>query len=327
MKDLKYLTIDEQLELLKSKGLIIRSEKVARRYLNEIGYYKLINGYKTPFKFKQKSQKNESTKKFVDNTTIDDLYHLYTFDQNLKSLLLKYISQIEIMVKTKMSEIISSKYGVRESDYLIADNFAPDKLSSESKEKKFYEIQAEILNTIKEQSTKHKSIKWYANNYGFFPFWIVSNVLSFGTISLLYSKMKQEDQYLISNSFGQQSKIFESILTILQLFRNVCAHNEVVYNFKTFKSLSQKGIEKIYKTFNIEKDIKSGRYKHGINDIFALVIIFKLVLPKTDFLEFLSKFKSLLNILKRKVDRGMFSSVLITMGIVGDLDILKRIEI
>ncbi len=325
MKELKYLTIDEQLELLKSKGLIINSEKIARKYLNEIGYYKLINGYKTPFKYTQKTDDKNAIKKFIENTTIDELYHLYTFDQNLKSLILRYISEIEIMVKARMSEVISSKYGIKESDYLVADNFAPDKISRDSKETKFLEIQADILSTIRDQSTKHKSMKWYAENYGFFPFWIVCNVLSFGTISLLYSKMKQPDQYLISKYFRQKSKTFESMLTIMQLFRNVCAHNEVVYNFKTFKSLSQKDIEYIYKSFKIEKDDKSGKYKYGINDIFALIIIFKLVLPKSDFLEFLSKFKSLLITLKKKVDKIMYDGVLITMGIVGNLDILKKL--
>ncbi len=324
MKELKYLTIDEQLDLLKSKGLKINSEKVARKYLNEIGYYKLINGYKTPFKYTKNENGQETIKKFIENTTIDELYHLYTFDQNLKSLLLKYISQIEIMVKARMSDLISSKYGIKESEYLVADNFAPDKRSRDSKEKKFLEIQVDILNTIREQSSKHKSIKWYADNYGFFPFWIVCNVLSFGTISLLYSKMKQPDQYLISKTFGQKSKTFESMLIIIQLFRNVCAHNEVVYNFRTFKSLSQKDIEHIYKMFKIEKDEKSGKYKYGVNDIFSLIIIFKLILPKNDFLEFLSKFNSLLSTLKKKVDKTMFDGVMMGMGIVRDLNLLKK---
>lgn len=39
------MTIDEQIENLKLKGLIIRDEEFAKKILNDISYYRLIKAY------------------------------------------------------------------------------------------------------------------------------------------------------------------------------------------------------------------------------------------------------------------------------------------
>ncbi len=322
--NLKYLNIEEQIEHLLDKGLLIPSKKLAKKYLQDIGYYKLINGYRTPF-LTSIMENGQTYEKYCKNTTIDDLYHLYQFDQALKSLILKNISSIEVMVKSRMSDVISSKYGIKESEYLLATNFKQD--NNNSKSKKFIDIQCEILKTINNQKNKHNAIKWYTKNYGYYPFWVVSNILTLGTISQLYSIMKQPDQYNISNTFGIKSKLFESMLMIMQLFRNACAHNEIVYNLRTFCSLSQKDIKHIYNQFSIKINTKSGKYQKGTNDLFALIIIFKLLLSKGHFTEFISQLKSLLNNLKKKIDNNKYLYILDTMGIVGDLDILKNMHI
>ena len=321
-KDKKYLSLDEQISLLKSKGLIINSKKTAKKYLKNIGYYKLINGYKGPFIITAGNREGEMNF-YVENTSIDSLFHLYKLDQDIKGLVFKYISNIEIMIKSVMSDYISYKYGIKETEYLKSENFRPDTLNS--KQKKFIEIQSEILKTITSQVGKHKAITHYANNYGYFPFWVVSNILTLGTISLLYSKMKQIDQNEISRVFNIKPKTFESILSILQLFRNVCAHNEVIYNYRTYKSLSQKELKYIYEAYNIILDGNTGRYYHGVNDVFSLIIIFKLLLTKDQFSEFISQFNSLLNNFKKKVSETMFNEVLFTMGIVDSLDIIKKL--
>lgn len=322
--NIKYLNIDEQIDHLIDKGLLIPSKKLAKKYLSDIGYYKLINGYRTPF-MTSITTNNQAHEKYCENTTIDDLYHLYQFDQSLKSLILKNISNIEVMVKSRMSDVISSKYGIKESEYLVATNFKQD--NNKSKSKKFIDIQFEIIKTINNQKNKHNAIKWYSKNYGYYPFWVVSNILTLGTISQLYSIMKQPDQYEISKTFGVKSKLFESILMIMQLFRNACAHNEIVYNLRTFCSLSQKDIVQIYNSYNIKINPKNGKYQKGTNDLFALIIIFKLLLSKGQFTEFISQLKSLINNLKKKIDNTKFSYILDTMGIVGDLEIIKNLHL
>lgn len=321
INSIKYMNIDEQIEHLENKGLVIGNKKTAKKYLSDIGYYKLINGYRQPFTFIKEIDGNK-TRYYYKNTSIEDLYYLYEFDKSLKSLILENTSFLETKIKNKMSDVISSKYGIKESEYLVAENFRPDQIKK-TNHKKFIELQVQILNTITEQGNNHKYISWYTENYGFYPFWLVSNLLTFGTISLLYSKMKNQDQNLISKSFLQKPDSFENMLILLVLFRNACAHDEIVYNFKTKCALKKKDISEICESYKIEKDLRTGMYKNGRNDIFALIIIFKKLLSKRQFSEFITKLKSQLNKLHKKIDKPKYDGILFSMGIVGDLDIIK----
>lgn len=49
MKEFK--TIDEQIEILKNRGLIFKDTNMARRYLLTNNYYNIINGYGNIFKY------------------------------------------------------------------------------------------------------------------------------------------------------------------------------------------------------------------------------------------------------------------------------------
>lgn len=317
-----YLTIEEQIELLKSKGLQIKSEKLVRKYLSDIGYYKLINGYKFPFIILKKDDDGNIKHEFKSNTDIEDLYQLYKFDQDLKSLIQKNISHIEVKVKARMSDFISQNFGIKEKEYLKPDHYKPD--SNKSNGIKFIDLRNDILKSISSQHNKHNSITWYANNYGYYPFWVVSNILTLGTISLLYSKMKQPDQYTISKTFGVKSKLLENMLMLLLLFRNKCAHNEIAYCYKTKRSLNQNDLKEIFTLYNIPIMSSTGRYKYGLNDVFGLIICFKILLDKSQFSEFSAQFKSLLNNLKKRINNDSYNSILDSMGIVGDIEILKN---
>lgn len=330
-KEKEFMPIDERLNLLESKGLKITSKKRALNYINNIGYYKLLNGYRLPYINKQKNVNSEEiVKVYNEGTTIDDIYYLYKFDQELKVLIFKYATEIETKVKGAMSEVISERFGVKESQYLVASNFKPDSQSKDENKQKiinFTDMQTTILTSIKEQKSKNKIMKWYCEQHGYYPFWALANVLPFGTISLLYSKLKQPEQFEISKYFNLKSKIFESILAVLHLFRNACAHNEVIYNFRTKRSISSKEIKHLFEYYQFQKDSKNNRYIKGTNDIFAILIIFKLCLDATSFNEFFNAFNSIKNTLKKKVNENIYKEILLEMAVPEDLAYLKTLKI
>ncbi len=318
--DKLYLTIDEQIEHLRNKGLNVGNIKNAKKYLSEIGYYKLINGYRKPFMFF-----NEKTnqKEFYKNTSLEELYYLYRFDEELKDLIFNKISSIEVKIKAAMSDVISRKYGTNDNLYLLEENFKPDS----SKTLKFIDVKNEILKTIEKQYNKHNSITWYHDNYGYYPFWVLSNVLSIGTISIIFSKMKQEDQNEIAKVFDVKPKFLESSLVILQLFRNASAHNEVVYNLKTHKSLSQKDNEYIYEFLGIEKSTTTGRYINGTNDSLALLISFSKLLDKNLYNMTIERLNNMLIKLEGRVDKEMYSKILNDMGLKIELPKLRKLKL
>lgn len=45
-KPQEFTTIEQQIELLKSRNLVFKSEKNAKIILESYGYYEIINGYK-----------------------------------------------------------------------------------------------------------------------------------------------------------------------------------------------------------------------------------------------------------------------------------------
>lgn len=91
-KDFK--TIEEQIEILKTRGIIINEEK-AKEILTENNYYYLINGYKDLF-----VDKNNESEKYKGNVTLEEIYSLYKFDSELRINLLRYILILERRLDT-----------------------------------------------------------------------------------------------------------------------------------------------------------------------------------------------------------------------------------
>ena len=76
MKEFK--TYQEQIDLLKSRGLVISDENFAMEKLKEDNYYNIINGYKELFI-------TPGTKdNFINDVTFEEIYALYDFDRVLK---------------------------------------------------------------------------------------------------------------------------------------------------------------------------------------------------------------------------------------------------
>lgn len=122
MKEFK--TYQEQIEILKSRGIVINNEEFALEKLQEDNYYNIINGYKALF---------IDSNQYIQGTTFEEIYSLFEFDRNLKSILLKNILIVENILRTLIAYNFSLKYG--NDNYLKIDNFETLKNSGCKKEK------------------------------------------------------------------------------------------------------------------------------------------------------------------------------------------------
>lgn len=69
-----FLTYQQQIQkLIDEKHLIIKDTVFAVEKLQDLGYFTLIGGYKTLFR-------NPMTRVYVGDTTFEDIYALYQFD-------------------------------------------------------------------------------------------------------------------------------------------------------------------------------------------------------------------------------------------------------
>lgn len=113
----QFLTYDEQITFLEEKkGLMISDKEYAKKILLKIWYFPLINGYKEVFKQSINDQ-------FQKGTTFEDIYELYSFDNELRNIFLKYILMAERNIKSSLSYHFCKEYGDLQSDYLSVNNY------------------------------------------------------------------------------------------------------------------------------------------------------------------------------------------------------------
>ena len=93
----KFLTYNQQMKLLREHKNISCSNSADKKILVRTGYFNLINGYKEPFISDIDANDNHV---YLPNTDIKHFYEVKTFDDELRILLLKYITQVEEEVRT-----------------------------------------------------------------------------------------------------------------------------------------------------------------------------------------------------------------------------------
>lgn len=293
-----FKSLDEQIELLKSKGLVIKDLEFAKEVLLRENYF-FLHGYRYPF------LKSMDNKVFIPGTSFEELYSLFLFDRQLRNLLFKNILVIENNLKSIMSYQLSKKYGYKEKDYLNPYNFN----YVQDKKKQVNDLLAKMKRQIKINATQHAATNHYVNNYGYIPLWVLVKVLSFGIVTELFAILKKDEQYDIVEIYGIDIKNFTNYLTILSNYRNLCAHEDIVYENRTSKSIED---TKYHRMLNI--GMLNNEYVYGKNDLFALVIILKCMLKSDEFKDFMLEFKDIVNNLEYNLKTIPINKILDRMG-------------
>lgn len=233
----EFSTANEQIYKLRSRGLIIINRTKAKRLLQKENYYNLINGYKDLFIDKSYIGNDE---KYLKNTSITEIYALYSFDRELRNLFIRYILEIENNLKSVIAHDFSKKYG--HDNYLKIDNFDTTVKTWEKNKTAAQKIgdvadliaglQREISNQLRKNNSM---ISHHILEYGYIPFWVLINTLSFGTVSIFYSYLKQKDQNDIGRVFQIKPDEMNNLLAVLTIYRNACAHDERLYCLKSVK--------------------------------------------------------------------------------------------
>ncbi|MDO4849486.1 MAG: Abi family protein [Coriobacteriia bacterium] len=100
-------SIEEQAELLTSKGLVCSDKVALERALREIGYYRL-SAYWFPYKVLDA----DGSAHFRDNTTLEMVLRSYEFDRRLRMLMFDAIGKIELEeLLSEFDDIPADKLG------------------------------------------------------------------------------------------------------------------------------------------------------------------------------------------------------------------------
>ena len=294
----EFKTIEEQLKIIESRNITIEDYDKAYEILTKNNYYYLINGYKNLF-----LDNTSLDEKYINYTKIEELYALYNFDKNIKIIFLKFILLIESEIDTYIAYEFSKTYGHK--DYLIPKNFNNIKSNQYIIEKFINDINLEIKYQYK---SSNKMIIHYLDTYKNIPLWVLVRILSFGKISKFYSLMKPKEQNAISRKYNLRIAELKIYLQNLTLIRNICAHDEKLYDVQVKSRI----LPTVYhKKLNIKKNNK---YQCATRDLFAVIIILKRLLCEDKFKEFYINIIDEIEILKKQLTTINIEKVLYKMG-------------
>ena len=124
--------------------------------------------------------------------------------------------------------------------------------------------------------------------------WVMMKALTVGTVSKFYSFLPQKIQAKISKEFNYitESELVR-MLDLLSRVRNVCAHNERLFNYRYKKGTINDTY--IHNYLNIPK--QNAQYKKGKQDLFAVIIVLKYLLNKEEFSQFIDDINNALETL------------------------------
>ena len=304
-----FKNLDEQVEILKFKGLIINDENYAKKILLRENYFFLM-GYRHLFM-------EPGDRHFKEGTTFEELYSLFLFDRSIRNVLFKYILVIENNLKSITSYQLSKKYGYKERDYLKAKNFTPDP----NKQAQLNNLLQKMKGQSRVNGSQHTATQHYVSNYGYIPLWILVKVLSFGIVSEMYSILKPEDQKEIANVYDIDTNSLIVYLPILANYRNLCAHEDILYENKTQKLIDDTVYHKL---LNLKKE--DDIYIQGKNDVFCLIIIMKQLLNTDDFKNMTFELDHILETLNFNLRTISINKVLDRMGFPKNWKNLASIE-
>ena len=293
-----FRTIDEQVEILQKKGLIVEDIDEAKEVLLRENYF-FLNGYRHLFMV---SEKNRT---FIKGSTFRELYSLFLFDRYFRNIIFKNVLVIENQLKSILSYQLSKKYGYKEKDYLNPKNFTND----HDKKRRVKDVLEKMKRQIRINSLHHNATAHYANSYGYIPLWVLVKVLSFGIVCELYTILKKEDKIEIADIFNTTPEDLSNYLIILSNYRNLCAHEDIVYENKTERYIE----DNIYhEELNIPK--MDAEYIYGKNDLFAVIIIFKVLLTNDSFRLMLKEIEYEIEKLDGRIDSIPIEKILDRMG-------------
>jgi abortive infection bacteriophage resistance protein len=255
----KATKIDEQIEKLKSRGMVLDlGVAKSQEILLDIGYYRL-GFYCFPFEKSYPSLKAR-THEYREGSRISDIICLYYLDYNLRHILLKYLNRIEVNFRTTITYWVSNEYVDQNNTWFVDSSIMNERFVASFDNK--------IYDSIKDRNKvlKEHHLKYPKDSYA--PAWKTLEFLTFGAIITIYQNLKNEQlKRKVADVYGIKSfkACFNYVNTVKEI-RNACAHGSVLFDFTLPQSIC-KG-----PAFSYEK--------HGKNNLYSSILVIGYLLTK-----------------------------------------------
>jgi len=221
-------TIDEQIALLRERGMVLASEELAQRWLLTVGYYRL-SAYWLPYEEVPDPGQTRS-KRFRTGTAFEDIIDIYTFDRKLRLLVTEAVERIEIAVRSRWTNRLTLAHGA----HAYMD---PTLFQSGWAHARMVAALATRVEESREVFVEHYKRK-YTEPY-MPPLWVVTELMTFGELSKwVEATADAQIRSAVARDIGLPTQeTLTGTLQLLSYLRNICAHHGRLWNRRTVKRL------------------------------------------------------------------------------------------
>lgn len=210
------LSLQQQVEILRERGLYIDNEEEAVSVLDTVSYFRLAGYWRLMEGDKQKHT-------FKSGSHFSNVISLYHFDEELRILVFTAIQKIEVAVRARLIRLFSELHG---PFWFMEPSLAE---SSHMYQNNLNNLQEELNRSEDEYILEH--FRKY-DTPSMPPVWKTLEVASLGTLSKLYANMSDSAaKKAVSRSFNiPKFEYMRSWLRCLTVIRNICAHHGRLWN-------------------------------------------------------------------------------------------------
>ena len=213
------LSIEEQVNKLEQRGMLFKNDdkKSAENFLSHNNYYR-FSGYAFTF------QDRKSPKLFKKDVDFETVLNLYEFDSELRSLLMKAISKIEIALRTQ----IVNNYSMMHLSHWHID---PSLFKDRNRHNEFLKNLQDNIKCSGEDFIRHYNKEYETPSVP--PNWMCLEIISFGQLSLLYKNLDDSKgpKINIAKHFGlNTTHLLGKWIHGIHIIRNICAHHGRLWN-------------------------------------------------------------------------------------------------
>lgn len=208
------LTFADQADLLLKRGLAAPGKPVIIEKLQAVSYYRL-SAYWYPFR------RPDDT--LMPGTTLETIWRRYTFDRQLRFLVLDAIERVEISVRTQLVYQHNLKHGP--FGYLNRATLPAMSVDAHR----------ELLNRIREEANRSQEdfVRHFYAKYTSetdLPLWMACELMTFGAMFTLFRGIETAIKQTIAAHYGIADRVLDSWLATFNQVRNLCAHHARLWN-------------------------------------------------------------------------------------------------
>jgi abortive infection bacteriophage resistance protein len=208
------LTFEQQAQKLIARGLIADADELIKR-LCAVNYYR-FSAYLYPFRNPDDTYKS--------GTTLDLVWKHYTFDRQLRVLVMDAVERVEVAVRTQLVYHFSHHYG----PFGYADHVHFPKLNKDRFLSWLHEMDIESSRS-RETFMEHFKSK-YGDMHERLPLWMLAEIMSFGKMLTFFNGVDDDLRRIIARGYGIEDRLLQSWLGALNVVRNICAHHGRLWN-------------------------------------------------------------------------------------------------